>query len=103
MRVNHPYGCGGALACLADYDVHAAKVFGRTEERSGVVPLVDLAAHVMNQEPLRKVKRVFWIVDSASQPSTAGPPRPTTSPTSPGLMGRIAARAVCPVSVMALA
>lgn len=32
MRVNHTYGRGGATAYLAAYDVHAAKVFGRTED-----------------------------------------------------------------------
>ncbi|MGW1783255.1 hypothetical protein ACWCQQ_29580 [Streptomyces sp. NPDC002143] len=30
MRVNHTYGRGSALAYLAAYDVHAAKVSGRT-------------------------------------------------------------------------
>lgn len=39
MRVNHTYG-GGALAYLAAYDVRAAKVFGRTEERTGIVPFM---------------------------------------------------------------
>ncbi|MFJ3954745.1 hypothetical protein ACIPXV_32730 [Streptomyces libani] len=43
MRVNHTYGRGGALAYLAAYDVHAAKVFGRTEERTGIVPFMNLA------------------------------------------------------------
>ncbi|WP_380286427.1 helix-turn-helix domain-containing protein [Kitasatospora purpeofusca] len=33
-RVNHTYGRGGALAHLAAYDVHSAKVFGRTEPRT---------------------------------------------------------------------
>ncbi len=51
MRVNHSYGPGGALAYLAAYDVHAAKVFGRTEERTGIVPFMNLATQVMSQEP----------------------------------------------------
>ncbi|MFD9436882.1 hypothetical protein [Streptomyces sp. NPDC060002] len=28
MRISHTYGRGGALACPAAYDVHAAKVSG---------------------------------------------------------------------------
>ncbi|MEN8651537.1 IS630 family transposase [Streptomyces sp. 21So2-11] len=66
MRVNHTYGRGGALAYLAAYDVHAAKVFGRTEERTGIVPFMNLATQVMNQEPYASAKRVFWIVDNGS-------------------------------------
>ncbi|GAA3812357.1 hypothetical protein ACFQ0G_11255 [Streptomyces chiangmaiensis] len=38
MRVNHEYGRGGALAYLAAYDVHRAKVFGRCEPKTGIVP-----------------------------------------------------------------
>ncbi|MDQ1041130.1 hypothetical protein QFZ75_007546 [Streptomyces sp. V3I8] len=38
MRVNHEYGRGGALAYLAAYDVHRAKVFGRGEPKTGIVP-----------------------------------------------------------------
>ncbi|MGA5359387.1 helix-turn-helix domain-containing protein [Streptomyces purpurascens] len=48
MRVNHTYGRGGALAYLAAYDVHAAKVFGRTDERTGIVPFMNLATQVMS-------------------------------------------------------
>jgi hypothetical protein len=33
MRVNHDYDRGGAVAYLAAYDVHRAKVFGRCEAR----------------------------------------------------------------------
>ncbi|MEZ0095087.1 hypothetical protein [Streptacidiphilus sp. EB129] len=41
MRVNHEYGRGGALAYLAAYDVHQAKVFGRCEATTGIVPFMD--------------------------------------------------------------
>ncbi|MFI6603489.1 hypothetical protein ACIBHX_45265 [Nonomuraea sp. NPDC050536] len=41
MRVNHTYGRGGALAYLAAYDVHRAKVFGRTEPRTGIDPFMN--------------------------------------------------------------
>ncbi|WP_405876645.1 transposase [Streptomyces sp. NBC_00005] len=66
MRVNHTYGRGGALAYLAAYDVHHAKVFGRTEPRTGIDPFMALVAQVMSQEPYASAKRVFWIVDNGS-------------------------------------
>ncbi|MFD9607404.1 IS630 family transposase [Streptomyces sp. NPDC059970] len=48
MRVNHTYGRGGALAA---YDVHQAKVFGRTEPRTGIDPFMNLVTQVMSVEP----------------------------------------------------
>ncbi|WP_406312581.1 helix-turn-helix domain-containing protein [Streptosporangium sp. NBC_01639] len=66
MRVNHPYGRGGALAYLTAYDVHHAKVFGRCEPRTGINPFMNLVAQVMAQEPYASAKRVFWIVDNGS-------------------------------------
>ena len=66
MRVNHTYGRGGALAYLAAYDVHRAKVSGRTEPRTGIDPFMNLVAQVMAQEPYASAKRVFWIVDNGS-------------------------------------
>ncbi|MFI6444493.1 IS630 family transposase [Kitasatospora sp. NPDC050543] len=66
MRVNHTYGRGGALAYLAAYDVHAAKVFGRTEPRTGIDPFMNLVTQVMSTEPYASAKRVFRIVDNGS-------------------------------------
>lgn len=66
MRVNHTYGRGGALAYLAAYDVHRAKVFGRCEPRTGIDPFMNLVTQVMSQEPNASAKRVFWIVDNGS-------------------------------------
>jgi hypothetical protein len=66
MRVNHTYGRGGALAYLAAYDVHAAKVSGRTERCTGIDPSMNLVAQVMSTEPYAAAKRVFWIVDNGS-------------------------------------
>ena len=66
MRVNHTYGRGGALAYLAAYDVHHAKVFGHTEARTGIDPFMALVTQVMAQEPYASAKRVFWIVDNGS-------------------------------------
>ncbi len=66
MRVNHTYGRGGALAYLAAYDVHQAKVLGRTEPRTGIDPFMNLVTQVMSQEPYASAKRMFWIVDNGS-------------------------------------
>ncbi|MDJ0385954.1 hypothetical protein [Streptomyces sp. G-G2] len=66
MRVNHEYGRGGALAYLAAYDVHRAKVFGRCEATTGIVPFMALVEQVMTTEPYACAKRVFWIVDNDS-------------------------------------
>ncbi|MFF8919108.1 IS630 family transposase [Streptomyces sp. NPDC015032] len=66
MRVNHAYGRGGALAYLAAYDVHAAKVFGRCEKTTGIDPFMNLVTQVMTREPYASAKRVFWVVDNGS-------------------------------------
>jgi len=66
MRVNHEYGRGGALAYLAAYDVHQAKVFGRCEPTTGIVPFMNLVTQVMTTEPYASARRVFWIVDNGS-------------------------------------
>ncbi|MFJ2580854.1 IS630 family transposase [Kitasatospora aureofaciens] len=66
MRVNHEYGRGGALAYLAAYDIRRAKVFGRCEPKTGIVPFMNLVEQVMTQEPYAGAKRVFWVVDNGS-------------------------------------
>jgi hypothetical protein len=38
MRIEHEYARGGALADLAAWDVHRAKLFGRCEATTGVDP-----------------------------------------------------------------
>jgi Homeodomain-like domain/DDE superfamily endonuclease len=66
MRVNHEYTRGGALAYLAAYDVHQAQVFSHCSAKTGIVPFMALAEHVMTQEPYASAKRVFWVVDNGS-------------------------------------
>jgi transposase len=66
MRVNHEYDRGGALAYLAAYDVHQAKVFGRCEPKTGIVPFMNLVTQIMSTEPYASARRVFWIVDNGS-------------------------------------
>src|SRR6202043_2027195 len=38
MRVEHEYDRGGALAYLAAYDVHQARLFGQTAPTTGIEP-----------------------------------------------------------------
>jgi transposase len=66
MRVNHEYTRGGALAYLAAYDVHRARVFGRCAASTGIVPFMALVEQVMTAQPYASAKRVFWIVDNGS-------------------------------------
>lgn len=65
-RVNHEYERGGALAYLAAYDVHQARVFGRCAPSTGIVPFMALVEQVMTSEPYTSAKRVFWVVDNGS-------------------------------------
>lgn len=66
MRVNHEYGRGGAVAYLAAYDVHHAKVFGRCEPKTGIVPFMAMVTQVMTQEPYASARGVLWTVDNGS-------------------------------------
>ena len=66
MRVEFEYERGGALAYLAAWDVRRAKVFGRCEATTGIEPFGRLVQMVMDQEPYRSARRVFWIVDNGS-------------------------------------
>lgn len=66
MRVEHEYRRGGALAYLAAWDVLRAKLFGRCEPTTGIVPFGNLVEQVMTQEPYVSTSRVFWIVDNGS-------------------------------------
>jgi len=66
MRVEHEYKRAGALAYLAAWDVHRAKLFGRCEPTTGIVPFDGLVGDVMSREPYASAERVFWIVDNGS-------------------------------------
>jgi hypothetical protein len=67
MRVEHEYARGGALAFLAAWDVHRAKVFGRCEEdTTGIEPFDRLVEQVMTCQPYASARRVFWVVDNGS-------------------------------------
>jgi hypothetical protein len=66
MRVEHEYDRAGAMVYLAAWDVQRAKLFGRCEPVSGIVPFDTLVAQVMTQAPYASANRVFWIVDNGS-------------------------------------
>jgi DDE superfamily endonuclease len=66
MRVEHEYERGGALAYLAAWDVHHARLFGRLEPTTGIEPFDRLVARVMTTQPYASAERVFWVVDNGS-------------------------------------
>ena len=66
MRVEHEYRRCGAWAYIAALDVHRAKIYGRCERKTGIVPFDRLVAQVMSQPPYSEARRVFWIMDNGS-------------------------------------
>ena len=66
MRIEHEYAREGAWAYLAAWDVQRAKIYGRCEPTTGIVPFGRLVEQVMTVEPYRSAARVFWIVDNGS-------------------------------------
>jgi transposase len=66
MRVEHEYERGGALAYLAAWDVHHARLFGRCGPTTGIAPFGRLVEQVMTTEPYASARRVFWVVDNGS-------------------------------------
>ncbi len=66
VRVEHEYERKGALAYLAAWDVHRARLFGRCETKNGIEPFGRLVEQVMREEPYASADRVFWVVDNGS-------------------------------------
>ncbi len=66
LRISHDYHRRGALAYLAAYDVHHARVFGRCVATTGIAPFTALVEQVMTQQPYASAKQVFWVVDNGS-------------------------------------
>jgi len=65
-RVEFEYERKGALAYLSAWDVHRAKLFGICQNTTGIDPFHTLVDLVMQQEPYRSARRVFWITDNGS-------------------------------------
>lgn len=64
--VEFEYQRKGALAYLAAWDVHRAKLFGICVKKTGIEAYHKLVDLVMTQEPYRSARRVFWITDNGS-------------------------------------
>jgi hypothetical protein len=64
--VEFDYLRGGTLAYLAAWDVHHGNLFDRVEQTTGILPFGRLVDQVMNVEPYRSARTVYWIVDNAS-------------------------------------
>ena len=65
-RVEHEYERGGALAYLAAWDVHHARLFGRCEPKTGIEPFDQLVSEIMALSPYNTARRVFLVVDNGS-------------------------------------
>ena len=66
ILIEHEYERKGALAYLAAWDVHRAKLFGHCESKTGIAPFNRLLTQIMSQAPYKDAKRVFLIIDNAS-------------------------------------
>ena len=64
--VEFEYDRMGAWAYLVAWDVHRAKLFGICDKTTGIEPFHRLVDLVMQQEPYRSARRVFWITDNGS-------------------------------------
>jgi hypothetical protein len=65
-RIEHEYERQGAWVYLAARDVRRAKIFGRCAHQNGIQHFDGLIDEVMDQEPYRSAKLVFWIIDNCS-------------------------------------
>jgi len=65
-RIEHEYERTGALAYIAAWDVHQAKLFGICCRNTGIESFHRLVDLVMSQQPYLSANRVFWITDNGS-------------------------------------
>jgi transposase len=65
-RVESDYERGGALQYLCAWDVRRGLPWGRCEAKNGIAAFTRLVDQVMDMEPYRSARRVFWIVDNGS-------------------------------------
>jgi hypothetical protein len=66
IYVEHEYARAGALAYLAAWDVHRARLFGRCERKNSIVAFHRLVGQIMGREPYRSARHVFLIADNGS-------------------------------------
>jgi transposase len=65
-KVEFEYERHGTVAYMAAYDVHRARLMGRVEPTTGIVPFAALVDQVMTAEPYASARRVFWVADNGS-------------------------------------
>jgi hypothetical protein len=65
-RLEHEYERMGALAYVAAWDVHRARLFGLCRPTTGIDAFRDLVELVMTQQPYCSARRVFRITDNGS-------------------------------------
>lgn len=72
VLVDSEYKRAGTVAYLAAIDVASSRALGQVVDKTGIVPFDEFAAQVMQQEPYRSARRVFWGVDNgcSHQPKT---------------------------------
>ena len=66
IYVEHEYVRAGALAYVAAWDVHRARLFGRCERKNSIAAFHRLVGQIMRREPYRSARRVFLITDNGS-------------------------------------
>jgi hypothetical protein len=66
LRVEHEYRRLGTCPYLAAWDVRRARLFGEVTDRCTIESFDAFVDDVMDQEPYRSARRVFWIVDSGT-------------------------------------
>ncbi len=63
MRVETDSTRHGTCTYIAAWDVHRAALFGRVGATISILAFDAVVAEVMDQEPYRSARRVFWVVD----------------------------------------
>lgn len=66
MRVETDYTRHGTCTYVAAWDVHRAMLFGRVQAKISSEAFDAVVAEVMDQEPYRSARRVFWVVDNGT-------------------------------------
>ena len=72
VRVEHEYERKGTVSYVAALNVRRGKVYGWCPNRNGKKEFREFVNMIMEREPCRSARRVFWIMDngSAHQPGT---------------------------------
>jgi hypothetical protein len=66
IRVETDYTRHGTCTYVAAWDVHRAMLFGRVQAKISIEAFDAVVAEVMDQEPYRSARRVFWVVDNGT-------------------------------------